>query len=1156
MSVSLIHLRTQSSYSFLESALRVEQIIELAKQENMPAICLSDRGNLFGSLEFAIGCKNLGLQPIHGIVLNLKIPGLNKSGGFAEILLIAKDEEGYKNLIKLNSYTFTKNDRKVCEHITFNDLVKHHKGIIVLSSYTEGVIGKFLLLKNIDQAVYWIKIFKRLLGDRFYIELMRHKLENEQLIEQDYINLAIDNDVPLVATNSILFKDIKMHDVHDVLLCISQGVNKEVIERRRVSNQCFFKSQLEMSEVFKDLPEAIENTVLIAQRCSFMLKQQPPMLPKFTDGISSENDLIKIQAEDGLSKRLNNKFAIENIPEAYQKDIKGQYFLRLNYELEVVCGMNFAGYFLIVSDLVKWSKSNKITVGPGRGSGAGSLIAWSLLITNIDPIKFGLLFERFLNPERISMPDFDIDFCQERREEVIQYVCNKYGYNKVGQIITFGKMQAKAVIKDVSRVLALPYNYANYLTELVPFNAVNPTTLKQAINDVPELKSAAIGRGLYNMKGEELLIQRVLSTALALEGLHRHASIHAAGIVISSEELIEVVPIYQDIHSKMLVVQYSMKYVELAGLIKFDFLGLQTLTLITKCRDLLQNQKIKIDFNNISFNDKKTYEMLSKGESTGVFQFESIGMKDTLRRLKPDCIDDIIALGSLYRPGPMENIPAYIARKHTKQKPNYLHPLIEPILKETYGVIIYQEQVLEIAKILAGYSLGNADLLRRAMGKKIKSEMDAQREIFISGAKSRGVDIEQAKSIFNTVAKFAGYGFNKAHASAYGAISYQTAYLKANFPVEFIVSCLNMDINNNNKMNSFIQEARDHQIYVISPDINESNSYFTIKILNEKKSIVYALGAIKNVALSVSKVIENERDQHGIFKNITDFIERIPCRFLNRRVLESLIKAGCFDKIHSNRVQLLLITDKLINYSSSYHQEKSSSQLSLLKISSSYNIFTSNLNTKQNEVDILSFYELEVLGLFINKHPLAKYEDLLNKMEIFNSNLVKNKLPQGFCSIKIAGFIQKKDIRMSSKGRFVILYLSDQYGIFELTIFSEEVLKNYTHILKVGSLIIATCDTVKDEGGIKLIAKDFTNLEDLDKQKQINITLHIGEFNKLKEIVELLKNNHVNTHNDQVRVLITLFFSIDNIFFVKTEFSSFFYINKNNLELLKNFSND
>ncbi|NRB10555.1 MAG: DNA polymerase III subunit alpha, partial [Rickettsiaceae bacterium] len=1011
---NFVHFRTQSSYSMLESTIKIADLVNLATKNNMPAIALTDKSNLFGCLEFSIAATKASIQPICGAILNILYThkGENK---FAEILIIAKDETGYQNLLKLSSFGFIKNDRTICNHITFTDLETHSDGLIVLSGYVDGIIGQLLLAEDQAAAKDYSNKLLSIFNDRFYFEIMRHGKnkegqEDEIFIEKEYLNIATELKIPLLATNKVLFNDASMHDAHDVLLCISEGVVREQTNRKKVSNHCYFKSAKEMEELFSDLPEAIENTGHLAKRCYVMANSSEPNLPNFLsttikdNKLNNEEDLIRSEANTGLETKLQIKFEQENIPENERKTIREEYLARLEFELGIICKMNFSGYFLIVSDFIKWSKKNGIAVGPGRGSGAGSIIAWVLEITDLDPIKFGLLFERFLNPERVSMPDFDVDFCQRRREEVINYVMDKYGHDKVGQIITFGKMQAKAVIKDVARVLGLKYYVAKYLSELVPFNAVNPVTLSQAINDIAELSNAAKGKGLYNLNtdsNEDIealneLISQVLSTALSLEGLHRHASIHAAGIVIANKNLIETVPVYKDeLEAKILTVQYSMKYCELSGLIKFDFLGLQTLTVITNCCKLLETQGINIDVSKIPLNNKKTFSMLSKGLSTGVFQFESVGMKNALRNLQPDDIVDIIALGALYRPGPMDNIPTYIACKHGRQKADYLHPLLKTTLKETYGVIIYQEQVMEIAKVLAGYTLGSADLLRKAMGKKVKAEMDAQEEIFIKGAVKNNVNKEQAKAIFATVAKFAGYGFNKSHASAYGVISYQTAYLKANHPVEFLVASLNLELDNSDKIIIFLQEAKNFNIPIISPCINQSQGVFDIKQEIDKdnnpiKSIIFAIGAIKNVTQAFGDKVAKERLARGKFKSIIDFVERIEPKLVNRRCLESLIKSGAFDSLHENRQSLLNSLPRILAYATSYYEEQQDShQMSLISVNANSGDVIITAEKPSNSE--LAFAELESMGVFIKYHPLSQYQDIFETKGTIKNSLYLNK---------------------------------------------------------------------------------------------------------------------------------------------------------------------
>ncbi len=1144
-----IHFRVQSSYSILESSIKIDNLIQLTKDNRMMAVCLSDRGNLFGALEFSIKATKNSIHPIHGAILNIEFKNREREF-FSEILIIAKDKIGYKNLLKLVSYSFLKNDRKTSNYITYEDLKNFNQGIIVLSSYVEGIVGRLLLDNCYEEAKLVSRELKDLFGDRFYFEIMRHGLVKEQQIESRYLQIANDLHIPLIATNKVLFSDITVHDVHDVLLCIAEGVVQSEVNRKRVSNQCYFKNSQQMVKLFADLPEAVENTVHLVKRCYIKAEQQKPSLPKFSVSLKSEHDIIRTNAKLGLAEKLRIKFKQEETSTEKQLDIKNLYQRRLNYELDVICKMNFAGYFLIVSDFIKWSKSQGIIVGPGRGSGAGSIVAWVLDITAIDPIRFGLLFERFLNPERVSIPDFDIDFCQERREEVISYVCSRYGADNVGQIITFGTMQAKAAIKDVARVLNLNYVFANYLTDLVPFNTVNPITLKQAINDVPELKSAIAGKGVYNLSGEHTLIKKVLEISLLLEGLHRHVSTHAAGIIISNKPLIETVALYRDNNSKMNIVQYSMKYAELAGLVKFDFLSLQTLSIINKCLMLIKEQReVTINLKDLSFNDQVTYNLLSLGNTNGVLQFESVGMKNTLRQLKPDNINDIIALGALYRPGPMSNIPTYIACKHGQQEAKYLHELFIPILKSTYGVIIYQEQVMEIAQKFANYSLGAADLLRRAMGKKVKSEMQAQEEIFISGALSNGFSKEQAISIFTTIAKFAGYGFNKSHATAYAVISYYTAYLKANFTIEFLVSSLNFNIDNSDKVFFFLEDAKNCQIKMIPPCINRSSGLFTIQSMFEDnndsssitlKVIVFALGAINNVPVNFGTQIERERIKNGKFLSIFDFIERVDNSIINKKLVENLIKAGCFDSLHKNRNMLLHNISQIIAYGSFYHSENQSQQI---------NLFSTKFNKPELlEIKTLPLYELaylefEATGFFLNYHPLNVYQISLDKLGIKNSYYINNQLNNGTHQLQAAGVIIKKESKMSSKGRFIKLFISDIYSIYTVFIFNEDVIKNYSSYLSVKNLVVISCDIYKDSVGARIVAKNFFSIQEFIDKQQTTIELYPKNIEELDQIINILKNkNKIENYSNSVVIIFLPVEFYDSLFLAKVEIGEKFYL--------------
>ncbi len=792
----------------------------------MPALGIADCQNLFGALEFSSACKKAGIQPILGceLLINFSIDEQQKNrsnleieSSLAKLPLIAISDEGYKNLMFLVGHSFLNRKSGLSIHIDFELLKTRSKGLIALSGGIDGIIGKLLLNNQDKTATDLVEDLREIFPESFYIELTRHGTLEEKDLEKKFIDLAFKQNLPLVATNDTYFLNRDLHEAQDILSCIGEG--KTIVEQDRKKNTAeqYFKSMEELEALFSDIPEAIENTINIAKRCHIMAFERPPTLPKFSD---NEDDELKKQASEGLKMRLRRKFEIEEIPTEKQKEIENQYFARLDFEASVIIKMKFAGYFLIVSDFIKWAKNNDIPVGPGRGSGAGSIIAWSLQITDLDPIRFGLLFERFLNPDRVSMPDFDVDFCQSRRDEVIKYVQQKYGEDYVAQIITFGKLQARAVLKDVGRVLQMPYNQVDRICKLIPFNAIEAVTLQKAIEMDKDLQQAI---------KEDPQITRLVDIGLKLEGLNRHSSTHAAGIVIGDKPLNEICAIYCDEAGNMPAIGYSMKYAEAAGLVKFDFLGLKTLTVIHEAVKLVEKTNgIKIDISNLKLDDEETFKMLARGSSIGVFQIESSGMRAVLRQMKADKIEDIIALISLYRPGPMDNIPTYIRRKHGQEKIEYPHPLLENTLKETYGVIVYQEQVMEIARVLAGYSLGAADLLRRAMGKKIKEEMDKQRAIFVEGAMKNNVSERQAGEIFDLVDKFAGYGFNKSHAAAYALISYQTAFLKAHYPVEFFTASINLEIDNADKINIFLQAAKAQGIKILPPDLNSSDAFFDV----------------------------------------------------------------------------------------------------------------------------------------------------------------------------------------------------------------------------------------------------------------------------------------------------------------------------------------
>lgn len=1078
MSKHFIHLRCHTSFSLSEGAIKIDDLIALVKKNHMPALAVTDTGNLFCSLEFSLACIKNGIQPIIGTVLQIDMQ-CKEEVELSSIVLLAKDEIGFKNLLKLCSKTFLEKHDNNLGHIKLGDLKNNNDGLIALSGGPGGPVGQAILQHNKSLAKQHIITLKEIFEDRFYIEIMRHGMEAEEKTEDLFLEYAYEYNIPIVATNDVMFSEPSMYEAHHALTCIAAGRYVSEEGARKFTKHHYFKSKAEMDRLFSDLPEAISNTEVIAKRCYIMAKARDPILPK-----ASDNELEELfnQSRDGLNKRLANL--------SVDRDV---YFNRLDFELEVIKNMGFPGYFLIVSDFIKWSKNNGIPVGPGRGSGAGSIVAWSLYITDLDPIRFGLLFERFLNPERISLPDFDIDFCQHRRDEVIKYVQEKYGEDRVAQIITFGKLQARVVLRDVGRVLQIPYGQIDKIAKLVPFNAVNPVSLGQAIEMEPMLKAAA---------KEDPEIDKLLNIALKLEGLHRHASTHAAGLVIGDRPLQEIVPLYSDDKSNMLVIQYSMKYAETAGLVKFDFLGLKTLTVIDHAIELIHKNNPSFDINTISLDDSKVFEILGKGQSTGIFQFESAGMKDALRKMRPDSFGDMIALGALYRPGPMDNIPTYIACKHNVQQPDYLHPSLEGILKETFGVIIYQEQVMQIAQVLAGYSLGSADLLRKAMGKKIKAEMDDQRQIFVSGAIKNNIDEAQASYIFDLVAKFAGYGFNKAHATAYALISYQTAYLKANYLLEFLTASLNLEIDDTDKLNIFQQEAKSFGIKILPPDINLSQSYFSI----ENGAIRYGLGGLKSIGVQAMELLCQEREEHGKFEDIFDFAKKVSAKILHKRSLETLIKAGAFDSLNSNRQQLFTAIDILSNYNNMLSKEKNSNQLSLFGAKSTEQYKPSLPKIEDWDDNKKVIYEFEGLGFYLSSHPLDQYKDILDQTSIVTSDHLKNEHIMGYTIVELAGMIISSKARVSPKGRYMQAILSDCYGSVEISFFDDESLQRASQLFGKNIPLVIKTEVRKDDGGIRVTGQSIVALDEYLADKITCLEVSLKDMLAIRELKSILDN--------------------------------------------------
>ena len=1079
---TFVHLKVHSAYSLLEGAITIAKLAKLTVGQGFPAVGLTDTGNLFGALEFSDKLAAAGVQPIVGCTLQVDFAHADKTAGplrpyanaprlpcAGAIAFLACDERGYQNLMQLSSRAFLEPAENEPPHIRLSQLAGAQvDGLIALTGGPDGPINKALAEDQKELALARLQALQEIFGDRLYVELQRHGLPHEIKTEPGLLELAYRCLLPIVATNEVYFASPDDHEAHDALLCIAEGSYVTEDNRRRLSREHFFKSAEQMAQLFWDLPEALANSIEIAKRCAFRPLGRKPILPKFvvaakgaseTEQLKLETNELRAQAEAGLRQRL----AVSALAAGFTAQ---DYHDRLAFEVDVISRMKYPGYFLIVADFIKWAKANGIPVGPGRGSGAGSVVAWALTITDLDPLRFGLLFERFLNPERVSMPDFDIDFCQDRRDEVIRYVQGKYGADRVAQIITHGKLQARAVLRDVGRVLQMPYGQVDRLCKLVPNNPANPVTLAQAIEIEPKLAEE---------REREPVTARLLEIAQKLEGLYRHASTHAAGMVIGDRPLEQLVPLYRDPKSSFPITQFNWKLVEAAGLVKFDFLGLKTLTVLRKAVDLVKRGRgVDIDLAALPLDDKPSYELLARADTVGVFQLEGTGMRDSLKRLKPDRFEDIIAMVALYRPGPMDNIPTYINRKHGEEPVELLHPLLEGILKETYGVIIYQEQVMQIAQVLAGFSLGEADLLRRAMGKKDKREMAQQKSRFVEGALKNAVQRPDAEYIFELVDKFAGYGFNKSHAAAYALVSYQTAYLKANFREEFLAASMTLDMGNTDKLAMYTAEANKAQIAILPPCINASE----VDFLAGERSIRYSLAALKNIGSQAVESIVAERRAGGAFANLSDFARRCNVKALNKRALETLSAAGAFDALEANRAIVHGNVEQLLAFAN---------RLAANEAQGTGDLFGGS-GTGQQRIDMRPLpawtpmerlqQEFEAIGFFLSGHPLDAYASALPKLGISTYAEFEARCERGTAVGRIAGIVVSMRERRSQKGnKFAFAMFSEPTGQFEAVIFSETLAAS-RHLLEPGKAVLLSVEGERDGEALKLRAQAVQSLDE------------------------------------------------------------------------------
>ena len=1069
--VGFVHLRVHSAFSLLEGALPIKTLAALAAADRMPALAITDTGNLFGTLEFADKMVANGIQPIIGCQVAVDFGDAADRGQSGtrqkqlhDIVLLAASEAGYWNLVRIVSRSYMETEADLRAHVTLAGLAGMTDGLIALTGGPAGPIDRAIAGGQGDLAAERLDRLAATFPDALYVEVQRHGRASEQAVEPHLLDLAYRRKLPLVATNEPFFPKRDDYEAHDALIAIAEGAVIADDNRRRLTAEHYFKTRAEMVKLFADLPEALANSVEIAMRSAFWPTTRKPILPRFAgagadaeSADAAEAGMLREAAVNGLRARLETLGLAPGLT-------ADDYRTRLDFELGVIERMKYPGYFLIVADFIQWAKKEGIPVGPGRGSGAGSVVAWSLTITDLDPLRFGLLFERFLNPDRVSMPDFDIDFCQNRRDEVITYVQQKYGADHVAQIITFGTLQARAVLRDVGRVLQMPYGQVDRLTKLVPINPANPVTLDKAIADEPRFETE---------RKADPLVDRLLVIAQKLEGLYRHASTHAAGIVIGDRPLDRLVPLYRDPRSGMPVSQFNMKWVEQAGLIKFDFLGLKTLTVLDLAVRLIARRGIKVDLARLPLDDQKSYQAMAAGETVGVFQVESAGMRRALVDMRPDRFEDLIALVALYRPGPMANIPTYCARKLGREQVHYLHPKLEPILKETFGIITYQEQVQQIARDLAGYTLAEADLLRRAMGKKIKKEMDAQRGRFLKGAIDRGIDEETAVTVFDACAKFAEYGFNKSHSAPYALITYQTAYLKANYPVEFMAASMALETGNTDKLAEFRREAIRLGIKVEAPSVNRSGAEFEVS----DGRILYSLAAIKGVGAAAIEHMVAARAAKP-FRDLADFGRRINPRALNKRALESLVAAGALDELEPDRARAHAGIDRILGLATRATENVEVGQSELFGAVEENQPLSLPVVEPWLPAEKLQ-REHDAVGFYLSAHPLDEYGPVLQKMRVQTWAEFAESVRNGATAGRLAGTVtSKQERRIRTGNRMAAVQLSDPTGSYEAVLFSEG-LAEYRDLLEPGKSVVVLVSAEDRPEGINVRIQSVESLDNV-----------------------------------------------------------------------------